>query len=142
MARAFSHHLLIAPFLFALTVNWHLPGATAATAADQPCNTCIRIRVGLPHVVRGPAADMADNHFTEIQIPGGGFRGFDAHGNTRAIDGRHPWDMGGSERIVLRVGQPGTYDACGQWLNHAELAGTTVLGFIHAETACHYQANF
>ena len=85
---------------------------------------------------------MADNHFTEIQMPGGGFRGFDAHGDTRAIDGRHPSDMGGPERTVLGAGQAGTYDSCGQWLNHAELAGTTVLGFIHDETACHYQANF
>jgi hypothetical protein len=120
--------------------------ATAATATpsakDQPCDACISIRVGLPHVARGPAADMADNHFTEIQIPGGGFRGFDAHNDTRAIDGRHPSDMGGPERTVLRAGPVGTYYSCGQWLNHAELAGTTVLGFIHDETACHYQANF
>ena len=100
MARAFSHHLLIAPFLFALTVNWHLPGATAATAADQPCDTCISIRVGLPYV-RGPTADMADNHFTEIQIPGGGFRGFDAHSDTRAIDGQASVGYGWPERTVL-----------------------------------------
>ncbi|WP_092574707.1 hypothetical protein [Rhizobium lusitanum] len=47
--------------------------------------------------------------------------------------------MGGPERTVLRPGKPGTYDACGQWLNHAELIGTTVIGFIHDETACKYQ---
>jgi hypothetical protein len=142
MARASAHHLLMAQILFAVATNWHLPSAAAETVTDQPCNSCIRIRVGLPHVARGPAADMADNHFTEVQMPGGGFRGFDAHGDTRAIDGRHPWDMGGPARIVLRAGQPGTYDSCGQWLNHAERAGATVLGFIHDETACHYQANF
>jgi hypothetical protein len=139
MARVFGHQLLIAQILFALAVNWYLPSAAAATVTDQPCNSCIRIRVGLPHVVRGPAADMADNRFTEFQIAGGGFRGFDAHNDTRAIDGRSPSDMGGAERTVLRAGRPGTYDSCGQWLNHAERAGTTVLGFIHDETACKYQ---
>jgi len=47
--------------------------------------------------------------------------------------------MGGPERTVLRPGQPGTYDSCGQWLNHAEVVGRTVLGFIHDETLCKYQ---
>jgi len=82
---------------------------------------------------------MADNRFTEIQLPSGRFRGFDAHADTRIIDGNEPWDMGGPEHTVLGPGRPGTYNACGQWLNHAELAGTTTLGFIHDETACKYQ---
>jgi hypothetical protein len=141
MASAFSHRILIGLLPLALALSWN-PKTVAAEpllAKGQPCNACIGIRVGLPHVVRGPAADMADNRFTEVQLPSGGFRGFDAHGDTRAIDGRYPWDMGGSERIVLRPGKPGTYDSCGQWLNHAELAGATVLGFIHDETACRYQ---
>jgi hypothetical protein len=116
--------------------------ATAATATppakDQPCDACISIRVGLPHVVRGPKADMADNRFTEIQIAGGHFRGFDAHNDTRAIDGKNPLDMGGPEHTVLRPGRPGTFSSCGQWLNHAERAGAAVLGFIHDETACNY----
>jgi hypothetical protein len=82
---------------------------------------------------------MADNRFTELRLPNGSFRGFDAHGDTRAIDGRSPFDMGGPERTVLRPGKPGTYDSCGQWLNHVEPAGAAVLGFIHDETACQYQ---
>ncbi|HEV2677556.1 MAG TPA: hypothetical protein VGV37_23700 [Aliidongia sp.] len=139
MARLFGHHFLIELLLLALAVSFQLPNAIAETTIDRPCDTCLRIRVGLPHVVRGPAADMADNRFTEIQVPGGGFRGFDAHGDTRAIDGRRPSDMGGPERTVLRPGQPGTSDSCGQWLNHAELTGASVLGFIHDETACKYQ---
>jgi hypothetical protein len=141
MARVFSHRLWIELLLFSLALNWNPATAAAQTllTTDQPCTACIRIRVGLPHVVRGPAANMADNRFTEVQIPSGGFRGFDAHGDTRAIDGRYPWDMGGPQRTVLRPGRPGTYDSCGQWLNHAELAGATVLGFIHNETACKYQ---
>jgi hypothetical protein len=104
------------------------------------CTECVRIRVGLPRVARGPAVDIADNRFSEIRLPDGRFRGFDAHGDTRAIDGDRPWDMGGPARTVLVPGRPGTYDSCGQWLNHAEPAGTTILGFIHNETACRYQA--
>ena len=112
----------------------------AQTAAPLPCNDCIRIRVGLPRVVRGPAADIADNRFSEIRLPDGRFRGFDAHGDTRAIDGNQSWDMGGPARIVLSPGKPGTYDSCGQWLQHVEPAGSATLGFVHNETACRYQA--
>jgi hypothetical protein len=104
-----------------------------------PCTECVRIRVGLPRVARGPAPDIADNRFSEIRLPDGRLRGFDAHGDTRAIDGDHPWDMGGPARTVLVPGRPGTYDSCGQWLNHAEPSGNTILGFVHNETACRYQ---
>jgi hypothetical protein len=106
---------------------------------DPACTECFRIRVGLPRVVRGPAPDIADNRFTEIDLPNGRFRGFDAHGDTRAIDGNHPWDMGGAARTVLTPGKPGTYDSCGQWLQHVEPAGGTILGFVHNEIACRYQ---
>jgi hypothetical protein len=139
---ATKRHFLLAVLVFLMTAPW--PGTASAQAAETtlsattPCIQCLRIRVGLPRVVRGPAADIADNHFTEIQLPGGGFRGFDAHAQTRAIDGRYPWDMGGPGRIVLGPGKPGSYDACGQWLNHAEVDGRQTLGFIHAETACNY----
>ncbi len=112
--------------------------AMADPADSKPCDTCLRIRVGLPQIVRGPGADMADNRFTELALPGGGFRGFDAHGDTRAIDGHSSQDMSGPERTVLRAGPAGSYDSCGQWLNHAERAGAKVLGFIHDETACDY----
>jgi hypothetical protein len=96
--------------LSTLTVLSLLSGAVSAqSAADlQPgtahCMQCIRVRVGLPRVVRGPAADIADNRFSEIQRPSGGFRGFDAHGDTRLIDGRYPRDIGGrNERCSLPV---------------------------------------
>lgn len=115
-----------------------LHGSAAAPADGSPCETCIRIRVGVPTVVRGPAADIADNHFSEIALPNGRFRGFDAHNDTRAIDGNSPMDMSGAAREVLRPGPPGSTDACGQWLNHAERHGAALLGFIHAETACNY----
>lgn len=113
------------------------PGADAHPPA-APCTACIRIRVGVAQVVRGPAANMADNRFTEIALPDGRFRGFDAHGDTRAIDGRSPDDMGGAQYTVMRPGKPGAYDACGRWLNGAERSGDIVLGFVHAETACDY----
>ena len=74
----------------------------------ESCTICISIRVGIPRVMRGPAADTVDNHFTEIALPNGRFRGFTAHGETRAIDGLQPWDMGGPARIVLRPGKAGT----------------------------------
>ncbi|QDQ83513.1 hypothetical protein [Paraburkholderia megapolitana] len=81
---------------------------------------------------------MADNHFTEIALPNRQFRGFDAHNDTRAIDGRDPADMGGPERTVMGPGKPSSYDSCGRWLDHAEIDGATTLGFVHAETACDY----
>ncbi|KJC38034.1 hypothetical protein UP09_26635 [Bradyrhizobium sp. LTSP885] len=112
----------------------------AAPAKGEVCASCIRIRVGVPTIVRGPAADIADNKFSEIALPNGRFRGFDAHAETRAIDGIRPSDMGGPARVVLRPGPPGSVDSCGQWLNHAERTGATVLGFIHDETACNYPA--
>ena len=141
MARVLGRRHLIGLVLFSAASIWNPATAAAENVSvkDRPCNACIRLRVGLPHVVRGPAADMADNRFTVVQLPNGGFRGFDAHGDTRAIDGRYPADMGGPERTVLRPGKPGTYDSCGQWLNHIEPAGAAVLGFIHDETACKYQ---
>lgn len=116
------------------------PPASAAPASSDVCVTCIRIRVGVPTIVRGPAADIADNHFNEIALPNGRFRGFDAHGETRAIDGARPSDMSGPARVVLRAGPQGSYDSCGRWLNHAERKGAVVLGFIHDETACNYAA--
>jgi hypothetical protein len=47
--------------------------------------------------------------------------------------------MSGPAVPVLRPGAPGTYDSCGQWLNHVERSGNTLLGWVHDETACHYQ---
>ncbi|RXH53953.1 hypothetical protein [Granulicella sibirica] len=122
-----------------------LSGAVCAqsTANVQPvpalCMQCLRVRVGLPRVVRGPAADIADNRFSEIQLPNGGYRGFDAHGDTRVIDGRYPWDMGSPERTVLSPGKPGTHYSCGQWIQHVEPASNVILGFVHDETTCRYQ---
>ena len=131
--------VLLAGLWLAPAVSAQTTDSKSARPATEPCADCLRIRVGLPRVLRGPAADIADNRFSEIQLPDGRFRGFDAHGDTRAIDGAHPWDMGGPARTVLTPGKAGTYDSCGQWMQHVEPAGASILGFVHDETACRYQ---
>ncbi|RBP06393.1 hypothetical protein DFR50_13113 [Roseiarcus fermentans] len=98
----------------------------------------MRVRVGPPLVVRGPAPDIADDSFTEIELPNGLFRGFTAAGTTIAIDGKTPHDMGGKARTVLGRGPPGAPDSCGQWLQHVERQGKTLIGWVHNETACDY----
>ena len=100
--------------------------------------TSLRVRVGVPLVARGPAPDIADASFTAIQLPNGKFRGFTAAGTTWAIDGNHPYDMGGAAVAVLKAGPPNTTDSCGQWLVHVELEGKTLFGWNHNETACNY----
>jgi hypothetical protein len=63
----------------------------------------MRIRVGVPLVARGPAPNIADASFTAIELPNGKFRGFTAAGTTWAIDGNHPYDMGGAATAVLKA---------------------------------------
>jgi hypothetical protein len=98
----------------------------------------MRIRVGVPLVARGPAANIADSSFTAIQLPNGKFRGFTAAGTTWAIDGNHPYDMGGAADAVLKPGLAGSPDSCGQWIVHVEVEGKTLYGWNHNETACNY----
>ncbi len=101
----------------------------------------IRIRVGVPLVARGPAPNIADAAFTEIELPNGLFRGFTAAGTTFAIDGKHPYDMGGQAATVLKPGPAGSPSACGEWITHVELEGKTLYGWVHNETACDYAKN-
>jgi len=114
--------------------------AVAAEGQEQSFSPSdsIRVRVGVPLVARGPAPNIADNDFTEIELPNGKFRGFTAAGTTFAVDGKEPYDMGGPAVTVLKPGPSGSPDACGQWLQHVELKGTTLFGWIHNETACDY----
>ena len=106
-------------------------------AAPDPTAT-LRVRVGVPLVARGPAPNIADASFTAIQLPNGKFRGFSAAGTTWAVDGSHPYDMGGAGVAVLKPGPPNTPDSCGQWIVHVELEGKTLYGWNHNETACNY----
>lgn len=106
--------------------------ATAAPA--MPCPQCIRIRVGVPIVARGPAPGIPDSKFTAIKLPNGGFRGFSASTTTYAIDGAKPWAMGGKAVPVLRPGPPGAYGESGEWINHVERSGGALLAWVHDET--------
>jgi hypothetical protein len=98
----------------------------------------VRIRVGVPLVARGPAPNIADSAFSTVQLPDGHFRGFTAAGVTWAVDGAHPYDMGGPALAVLNAGPPNTSDSCGQWIVHVELQGKLLYGWDHSETACNY----
>ncbi len=115
-----------------------MSGAACANDSIAGVSDTIRVRVGTPLVARGPAGDIADNWFTEIELPDGRFRGFTAGGVTWAIDGHHPYDMSGPETAVLKPGSSGSSSTCGQWIQHVELAGETLYGWVHDETACNY----
>jgi hypothetical protein len=110
----------------------------APTQAQEKIVGAMRVRVGVPLVARGPAPNIADNWFTEIQLPNGKFRGFTAAGTTFAIDGNEPYDMGGKAATILKPGPPGSPDSCGQWIQHVELQDKTLIGWVHNETACDY----
>lgn len=124
----------------ALTESGRLALALESPPKANPCPEC-RIRVGLPRIVRGPTWDIADSSFTEIQLPSGRFRGFTSAAHTTVIDGDRPWDMGGPGVMVLKPGPPGSPAVCGQWLQHVELVGKTLLGWVHQEMACDYKKN-
>jgi hypothetical protein len=127
--------------LLTLCLNERMAMAQAESAAATApiCHECISIRVGVPMIEQGLAGTIADDKFTEIQLPNRLFRGFTAAGETFAIEGHSPEDMRGPLHKVLGRGTAGTYDSCGQWLQHAELAGKTVLGWVHNESDCNYQ---
>jgi hypothetical protein len=76
--------------------------------------------------------------FSEIKPPYGRYRGFTANGDSYAIDGSQPWDVGGPAVTVLKPGPPGSPSSCGQWLGHVEPARKTLLSWVHQETACDY----
>ena len=107
------------------------------TKAELDAAGKIRVRVGVPFVARGPGA-IADSWFTETRLPDGRYRGFTALGSTLAIDGKEPYSMGGPAATVLKPGPPGSPSSCGEWIQHVELAGKTLVGWVHNETACNY----
>jgi hypothetical protein len=122
----------------ALTESGRQAVALEGNETSPELGASIRIRVGVPLVARGPAPNIADSSFTEIGIPNGLFRGFTAAGTTFAIDGKHPYDMGGQAATVLKPGPAGSPSSCGQWITHVELEGKTLFGWVHNETACDY----
>ena len=107
---------------------------TAPSPKDSLCFACLKIRVGLPIVEQGPVPDKIDNVFTEIELPGGRFRGFTANSVTYAIDGANPMNMRGPLRPVLGRAPKGKYGESGKWINHAERVGNVVWAWVHDET--------
>ena len=122
----------------ALTESGRQAVAPAGQEKGPDLGASIKIRVGTPLVARGPAPNIADSAFTGIELPNGLFRGFTAAGTTFAIDGKHPYDMGGLAATVLKPGPAGGPSSCGQWLVHVELEGKTLFGWVHNENACNY----
>lgn len=96
------------------------------------------IRIGTPLVARGPGPNVADNVFAEIKLLDGRFRGFTGAATMYAIDGKTPYDMGGPAVTVLTPGPAGSISSCGQWIQHVELQGKTLIGWIHNESQCNY----
>jgi hypothetical protein len=96
MSGRYLRYSLFTLILLSMALDLRTPasGVEAAAARGPICLTCLRIRVGLPLVEQGPAGNVADNNFSEIQIPGGRFRGFTAAAETYAIDGKTPLDIG------------------------------------------------
>lgn len=127
---------------------WALLSLDTAPAAAEPpqpapanfCISCVSIRVGPARAIRGPVGTEADSQFTAIKLKNGRIRGFTANRTTFAVDGDDPRSMAGTARPVLAPGDAATFNACGQWLNHAERVGEITYGFVHSETACNYPA--
>ncbi|SEQ56882.1 hypothetical protein SAMN05428969_3527 [Devosia sp. YR412] len=117
-----------------------LMAAGPANAQSDICVDCIQIRVGPPSVLRGPFPDELDAAFTAIKLPDGTFRGFSANGSTYAIDGASLADMGGERREVMQPGPEGAPDDCGRWLTSLTRTGDELLGLVHQEHDCDYNA--
>lgn len=121
----------IGPLMGAMLLGAVIPPALADAG---PCTQCIKVRVGVPSVMRGPSPGIPDSQFSAVQLPNGQFRGFSANATTYAIDGAKPWAMGGTAVPVLKPGPYGQYGESGQWINHVERSGNTLLAWVHDET--------
>jgi hypothetical protein len=122
---------IVGAILFGCTLRLY---STGAGAAQTPCAQCIRIRVGVPTVARGPSPGIPDSQFTAIELPNKTFRGFSASGTTYAIDGPKAWAMSGKAVPVLPPAPRGSYGESGEWINHIESAGNVLLAWVHDET--------
>lgn len=131
---------LLAAGLFFLASLGTVAAADTGTADSDFCVDCVRVRVGPPIVVRGPYPDELDAPFAALKLADGTFRGFSANGSTYAIDGPSLMKMDGPRREVLESGAPGSINDCGRWLTSVTRVGDEVLGFVHQEHACDYNA--
>lgn len=113
-------------------------GLTATASAEEPCVSCLEVRVGLPIVARGPYPDELDASFTALRLADGSMRGFSANGTTYAVDGATLLDMEGQRTAVLPPGDAGSLSECGRWLTSTLRLNGNVLGLVHQERACDY----
>ena len=125
--------------LVALSLAGLAPASTSR-AADDICVECLEVRVGPPTVIRGPFPDELDAAFSALKLPDGSFRGFSANGSTYAIDGPTLWDMRGERLEVLQAGSKGSRSDCGRWLTSTVRTDDALLGFVHQEHDCDYNA--
>jgi hypothetical protein len=135
---------VVLPALAALCL---LGGSARATSGDgyipvdphaPVCLGCLSIRVGLPRIEIGPTSNLADAHWSEVQMSVGSFRGFTSNASSYLLRGGAVWSFGGPLASVLHPGPAGSYDSCGQWLQDVQRAGDTWFGLVHDETDCNY----
>lgn len=131
---------LLAAGLVFLASFGTVAAADTGTVDSAFCVDCVRVRVGPAVVVRGPYPDELDAPFAALKLADGTFRGFSANGSTYAIDGPSLMKMDGPRREVLESGAPGSVNDCGRWLTSVTRVGDEVLGFVHQEHACDYNA--
>ena len=95
---------------FLAVVLFGLATQLCAQQSDHPPvypfdTNALRVRLGVPRVVRGPSGQAGDSTFSEIRLPYGIFRGFTGTGQSIAIDGNAPWDMSASGVVVLKAAE-------------------------------------
>lgn len=135
LMRRFACRLLAVLSLGIATPGW----------ADEPngIRGHLRIRLGIPQVVRGPGEDGGDTSITFLRRSDGTFNAYNSNQTTRRI--RTPnltTGLGGPQRTVIPknvLGSgPTAADACGSWLNATHKAGTTWYALVHNEGPCDY----
>lgn len=123
-------------------------------AAQNTNVSTLKVRVGRPLIAAGPEPAPQqdtqpgdfDSPLNELQISGG-FRAFTAKPNGQNSntsyyrDGSTPYSLNGARTAITTLGRNSTYGTCGLWLNDTASAGSTLFGFVHAETDCDYSNN-
>jgi len=80
-----------------------------------------------------------DNTYFTLHDAAGDIMGYSANGHTMLISkGELENTIPSDPLVVLEMGDTGTFDACGTWLNSAVIDGDKVRGWYHAEHDCDY----
>lgn len=131
---------LLAVLLVALAAASMGALAQDDSAPTEPCVDCLTLRIGPPVVVRGPFPDELDAPFAALKLVDGSFRTFSANGSTYAIDSPSLWAVDGARVEVLEAGAEGSVNDCGRWLTSVARVDGEVLGLVHQEASCDYNA--